>query len=89
MQNRPWHIWWDFSKDDHGEPCLVLETCHPKMNGVLYRYKMDDVMDDQGVIDTWVNKCFNNMVGEITEGRVSILKLNDECYENHSLRNLK
>lgn len=89
MQNRPWHIWWDFGEDSNGEACLVLETCHPKLNGVLYRYKIDDVMDDQGVIDTWVNKGFNKMLGEIAEGRVSILKLNNEYYENHSLRNLK
>ena len=89
MQCRPWHIWWDFSKDNNGELCVVLETCHPKLDGILYRYKIEDVMDEQGFIDTWEQKCFRKMDKEITEGRVSILKLKDEYYANHSLRNLK
>lgn len=89
MQNRPWHIWWDFSKDDHGDSCVVLETCHPKLNGVLYRYKIEDVMDEEGYIDTWERNCFHKMVSEITTGRVSIMKLKEDYYANHTLRNLK
>ena len=89
MQNRPWNIWWDFAWAEDGSMMegVNIETDHPNFkDGYLYHYSLDDVADDRGYIDNWVDVTFYLMRDELMSGRVSINKIPQGFFESYKIK---
>lgn len=88
MKNRPWSIWYDFIWDKDAIVGLVIETDLPGHDGLLHKYSILDVIDEDGFIDSWTENEFQQIRDDLKSGRVSINKV-DSKYFNSFKRKVK
>lgn len=69
-----WNIWWDFRHEGDHITHVVIQTDHPQYRHVDYIHclPIEECEDENGYVDTWVEKWFEPFRQDVVSGRVSL-----------------